>query len=82
MTKVHIVKAIVFPIVMYRYESCTIKEAEHKRTDVFKLWCWRRHLRVPRTTKRSNQSILKEIKTLIGKFRLDKSRENHWTIQV
>ena len=61
MTKVHIVKAIVFPIVMYRYESCTIKEAEHKRTDVFKLWCWRRHLRVPGTARRSNQSILKEI---------------------
>ena len=60
-TKVHIVKAMVFPVVMCSYESSTIKKAEHRRTDAFKLWCWRRHLRVPWTTRRSNQSILKEI---------------------
>ena len=53
-TKVHIVKAMVFPIVMYRMESWTIKKAEHQRIDVFKLWCWRRLLRVPRTARRSN----------------------------
>ena len=61
MTKVHIVKAMVFPIVMYRYESWTIKKAESQRIDVFELWCWRRLLRVPWTARRSNQSILKEI---------------------
>ena len=60
-TKVHIVKPMVFPIVMYRCESCTIKKAEHRRTDAFKLWCWRRLLRVPWTARRSNQSIIKEI---------------------
>ena len=57
MTKVHIVKATVFPVVMYRYESWTIKEAEHKRTNVFKLWYWRRLLRVSWTARRSNQSV-------------------------
>ena len=61
LTNVHIVKAVVFPVVMYEYESWTIKKSEHKRTDAFKLWCWRRFLRVPWTTRRSNQSILKEI---------------------
>ena len=60
-TKVHLVKAMVLPVVMYGYESWTIKKAEHWRTDAFELWCWRRLLRVPWTTKRSNQSILKEI---------------------
>ena len=60
-TKVHIVKAMVFPIVMYRCESWTIKEAECQGTDAFKLWCWRRLLRVPWTARRSNQSILKNI---------------------
>ena len=60
-TKVHIVKAIVFPVVMYGYESWTIKKAEHQRTDAFKLWCWRRLLRVPWTARRSNQSLLKDI---------------------
>ena len=60
-TKVHIVKAMVFPIVMYGYESWTIKKAEHWRIDAFKLWCWRRLLRVPWTARRSNQSVLKEI---------------------
>ena len=60
-TKVHIVKAMVFPVVIYRYESWTIKKAEHQRIDAFQLWCWRRLLRVPWTARRSNQSILKEI---------------------
>ena len=59
--KVHLVKAMVFPLVMYGYESWTIKKAEHRRIDAFKLWCWRRLLRVPWTARRSNQSILKEI---------------------
>ena len=61
LTKVHIVKAMVFPVVMHRCESWTIKKTEHLRTDAFKLWCWRRFLRVPWTARRSNQSILKEI---------------------
>ena len=60
-TKVHLVKAIVFPVVMYGSESWTINKAEHQRTDAFELWCWRRLLRVPWTARRSNQSILKEI---------------------
>ena len=60
-TKVHLVKALVFPVVMYRCESWTVKKAECWRTDVFELWCWRRLLRVPWTERRSNQSILKEI---------------------
>ena len=59
--KVHPVKAMVFPVVMYGCESWTIKKAEHQRTDGFELWCWRILLRVPGTTRRSNQSILKEI---------------------
>ena len=59
--KVHIVKAMVFPVVLYRCESWTIKKAECQRTDAFKLWCWRRLLRLPWTARRSNQSILKEI---------------------
>ena len=61
MTKVHMVKAIVFPVVMYGCESWTIKKAECQRIDAFELWCWRRLLRVPWTARRSNQSILKEI---------------------
>ena len=60
-TKVHLVKAMVFPVVMYGCESWTIKKAEHQRSDAFALWCWRRLLRVPWTARRSNQSILKEI---------------------
>ena len=60
-TKVHLVKAMVFPVVMYGCESWTVKEAEHRRIDAFELWCWRRLLRVPCTARRSNQSILKEI---------------------
>ena len=61
LTKIHLVKAMVFPVVMYGYESWTLKKAEHQRIDAFKLWCWRRLLKVPWTGKRSNQSILKEI---------------------
>ena len=61
LTKVHLVKDMVFPVVMYGCESWTIKKAEHPRIDVFKAWCWRRLLRVPWTARRSNQSILKEI---------------------
>ena len=60
-TKIHLVKAMVFPVVMYECKSWTIKEAEHWRIHAFKLWCWRRLLRVPWTARRSNQSILKEI---------------------
>ena len=60
-TKVHIVKAMVFPVVMYGYESWIIKKAGCQRIDVFELWCWRRLLRVPWTARRTNQSILKEI---------------------
>ena len=60
-TEVHLVKAVVFPVVMCRCESWTIKKAEHWRIDAFELWCWRRLLRVPWTARRSNQSILKEI---------------------
>ena len=60
-TKVCLVKAMVFPVVMYGYESWTIKKAEHWKIDAFELWCWRRLLRVPWTSRRSNQSILKEI---------------------
>ena len=60
-TKVHLVNAMVFPVVMYRCESWTIKKAEHRRIDVFELWCWRRLLRVPWTARRSGQLFLKEI---------------------
>ena len=59
--KVRLVKAMVFPVVMYGSDSCTIKKAEHQRIDAFELWCWRRLLRVPWTSRRFNQSILKEI---------------------
>ena len=61
LAKVHLVKAMVFPVVMYRCQSWTIKKSEHRRIDTFKLWCWRRCLRVPWTARRSNQSILKEV---------------------
>ena len=60
-TKVRLVKAMVFPVVMYECESWTVKKAEHRRIDAFELWCWRRPLRVPWTARRSNQSIVKEI---------------------
>ena len=69
-TKVHLVKAMVFPVVMYGCESWTVKKAEWRRTDAFELWCWRRLLRVPWTARRSNQSILKEISPGISLERL------------
>ena len=59
--KFHTIKALVFPVVMYRYESWTIKKAEHQRIDAFEQWCWRRLFRVPWAARRSNQSVLKEI---------------------
>ena len=65
-TKVYLVKAMVFPVVMYRCESWTVKKAEHQRIDALELWCWRRLLRVPWTARRSNQSILKEISSGIS----------------
>ena len=76
LTKVHLVRAMVFPVVMYGCESWTIKKAEHRRIDAFELWCWRRLLRVPWPARRSNMSILKEInpkyllKWLLLKLRL------------
>ena len=60
-TKVHLVKAVFFPVVMYGCESWTVKKVEHRRIDAFELWCWRRHLRVPWTARQSNHSILKEV---------------------
>ena len=60
-TKVHLVQAMVFPVLMYGCESWTVKKAERRRIDAFELWCWKRHLRVLWTARRSNQSILKEI---------------------
>ena len=60
-TKVHLVKAVVFPVIMYECESWTIKKVEHRRIDAFELWCWRRLLRIPWTARRSNQPILKEV---------------------
>ena len=64
--KVHLVKAMVFPVVMYECESWTVNKAEHQRIDAFELWCWKRHLRVPWTARRSNQSILREISPKIS----------------
>ena len=61
LTKVYLVKVMVFPVVMFGCESWTVKKAEHRRIDAFELWCWRRFLRVPWTARRSNQNILKEI---------------------
>ena len=65
-TKVCLVKAVVFPVFMYECESWTVKKAEHQRIDAFELWCWRRLLRVPWTARRSNQSILKEIRPRVS----------------
>ena len=65
-TKVHLVRAMVFPVVMYECESWTVKKAEHRRIDAFELWCWRRLLRVPWTARRYNPSILKEISPRIS----------------
>ena len=74
-TKVCLVKAMVFPAVVYGYESWTVKKAERQRIDAFELWCWRRLLRVPWTARRSNQSILKEIKPGISIGRTDVEAE-------
>ena len=76
LTKLHLVKAMIFPVVMYGCESWIIKKAEHRRIEAFELWCWRRCLRIPWTARKSNQSILKEIssqyslKSLIVKLKL------------
>ena len=75
LTKVHLIKYTAFPVVMYGYESWTIKKAEHQRIDAFKLWCWRRLLRVPWTSRRSNQTILKEINTEYSLERSDAEAE-------
>ena len=74
-TKVRLVKGMVFPVVMYGCESWTIKKAEHRRSDAFELWCWRRLLRVPWTARRSNQSILKEISPEYSSERTDAEAE-------
>ena len=74
-TKVRPVKAMVFPVVIYGCESWTVKKAEHRRIDAFELWCWRRLLRVPWTSKRSNQSILKEISSWVFTERTDVEAE-------
>ena len=79
-TKVRLVKAMVFPVVMFGWESWTVKKAERQRIDAFELWCWRRLLRVPWTTRRSNQSILKEISpgiSLEGKIKLKLQYSGH-----
>ena len=88
-TKVHLVKAVVFPVIRYECESWTIKKVEHRRIDAFELWCWRRLLRIPWTARRSNQSILKEmspeysLEGLMLKLKLQhfghlKGRANSW----
>ena len=74
-TKVRLVKAMVFPVVMYGCECWTIKKAEHRRIDAFELWCWRRLLRITWTARRSNQSILKEIKSRVFIGRTDAEAE-------
>ena len=74
-TKVHLVKAMVFPMVMYGCESWTVKKAEHRRINAFELWCWRRLLRVPWTARRSNQSILKEDQSWVFIGRTDAEAE-------
>ena len=71
LTKAHLVKAMFFPVVMYGYESWSIKKAQCRRIDAFELWCWRRLLRVPWTARRANQSILKEIKETNPEYPLE-----------
>ena len=77
-TKVHLVKAMIFPVVMYGCESWTIKKAEHWRIDAFELWCWRRLLRVPWTARRSNRSILKEISPECGRTNAEAETPIFW----
>ena len=83
-TKVRLVKATVFSVVMYGYESCTIKKAEHRRIDAFELWCWRRLLRVPWTARRSNQSILKgnQSRVFIGGTEVEAETPIFWPLYV
>ena len=81
-TKLCLVKAMVFPVVMCGYGSCTLKKAEHWRTDAFELWCWRRLLRVPWTARRSNQSILKEISIFIGRTDVEAETPILWPPDV
>ena len=75
LTKIRLIKAMIFPVVMYGCESWTLNKAEHRRIDAFELWCWRRLLRVPWTARRSNQSILKEIKSWVFIGRTDVEAE-------
>ena len=77
-----IVKAMVFPVVMYGFESWTVKKAERQRIDAFKLWCWRRLLRVPRTARRSNWSILKEVNPDIGRTDAEAEAPKLWPPDV
>ena len=83
-TEVHLVKAMIFPVVMYGCESWTIKKAERRRIDAFELWCWRRLLRVPWTARRSNQSIIKEInpKIFIGRNEVEADAPKLWPPDV
>ena len=82
LTKVHLVKAMVFPVVIYGWESWTIKKAECRRIDAFELWCWRRPLRVPWTARRSNQSILKEISPVHGRTDVEAKTPILWPPDV
>ena len=77
-TKVCLVKALVFLLVMYRYESWTIRKAEHRRTDDFELWCWRRLLRVPWSARRSNEFILKRFVLIIGRTHVEAATPILW----
>ena len=83
-TKVHLVKAMVFPVVMYGCESWTVKKAECQRIDAFELWCWRRLFRVPWTAMRSNQSILKEINSriFVGRSGTEAEAPIFWLLDV
>ena len=81
-TKVHLIKAVVFPVVMYGYESWTIKKAEHRRIDAFELWCWRRLLRVPSTARRSNKFILKESWVFFGRTDVEAETPILWPLHV
>ena len=81
-TKVRLVKAVVFPVVMHGCESWTVKKAEHRRIDAFELWCWKRLLRVPWTAWRSNQSILKEISPEYSLIDAEAEAPNIWPPDV
>ena len=88
LTKIHLVKAVVFPVIMYGCESWTVKKAEHRRIDAFELWCWRRLLRIPWTARRSNQSILKEtspgcsLEGLMLRLKLQKFGHLMWRVNT